>query len=126
VSDFPVERAREHIEALAAKHKITVYEIQRVWSSEAYIERRTVYVTDPTTPLRYMLALHEIGHIVDKVSAKVVFNHLAACEAAAWQWAYDNADDDLLACVTNRDWRLIARGWVSQLGPRSRQAAPSR
>jgi hypothetical protein len=126
---FPRDAARTHIEYLAARNGIKVYEINRMWDSEADIKLRTIYVADPITPLRYMVALHEIGHIVDKVSAGVVGKgrdyHAPACEAAAWSWAYDHADPELMKYVTPRMWRRIGRAWVTSLGKAARSAHPT-
>ena len=125
---FPYEAARAHVEYLAAINGVTVYEIKRMWDSESDIKLRTVYVADPKTPLSYMIALHEIGHIVDKVAAGVVGSgrdyHGPACEAAAWKWAYDNADPDLLAYVSPRHWRRIGRAWTTSLGKLARSVSP--
>jgi len=126
MTDFPVEEARSHVEALGNGHGITIIEIRQQWKCEADLHRRTIYITDPTTPLRYLLGLHEIGHIVDKVSAKVMFNHIPCCEAAAWAWAIENAAPELPEHVTNREWRLIGRAWVSQLHKAARVARPTR
>lgn len=118
--DFPAKRAYRHVEQLAAKHDIEIREISKQWNSEAWVEQRLICIAKPNTAIRYMIALHEIGHIVDKVSAHVLSDHDPGCEAAAWAWAYDNADPKLRAHVTERHWQRIGRAWVSSLGKRSR------
>jgi hypothetical protein len=120
-SGFPIEEARAHIERLAAANGITVYEINRMWDSEADIRLRTIYVADPTTPLRYMIALHEMGHIVDK-AARLLHDECnnPACEAAAWGWAYKAGNPAIMKFLTPRHWRRIGRAWVTNLGKAAR------
>jgi len=124
-SSFPKEDARAHIEQLADDHDITIVEIRRQWTGEADTKDRCIYIADPTSPVRYMIALHEIGHIVDK-AARILDDqgNGPACEGAAWGWAYDNALPALLKYLTPTHWRRIGTAWVTGLGKRARAASP--
>lgn len=84
--------------------------------SEAIAATRQVFITDPTTPMRYLVALHEFGHLVDKVSAHVLHaKNRPEREAAAWRWAVENAEHDLLAFMTPRLWAKVGACWVTSV-----------
>lgn len=115
MSGFPEGEARAHIERLSSRHHVDVRAVKKMWDSEALVSARTVVIPDPTTPMRYLIALHEFGHLLDKVSAMVVNHHEAACEAAAWAWAVDHARPALLAHLTARDWHRVGHAWATCL-----------
>lgn len=113
---FPVQEARAHIRALAARHDIVVHWIKDGWGeSEANVYTRQVWVPRPTTALRYAIALHEFGHILDKVSAKVVKAPSPECEAAAWRWAIAHMRPELRRELTVAHWRRIGNAWATSL-----------
>lgn len=112
---FPRADAEAHLRRLANRHGIEIVWVKWKWDSEATAWSKQVFIPKPTTPLCYMIGLHEFGHLVDKVSARVVVNHYPAAEAAAWEWAATHADKNLLTWVTNRDWVQIGRAWVTSV-----------
>lgn len=112
---FPRLEARSHLEALERKHGIEVRIVHDWRDGEANVTTRQIWVPDPTTPLRYMIALHEFGHVLDKISGKVMLHERPECEAAAWKWAIRHARPNLLDHLTTRDWNTIGRCWLTVL-----------
>jgi hypothetical protein len=104
------ERAAAHLLEVARQCRVTLVMARRRWSKfEAHPPSRQVWIGPPTTMMRYMAALHEIGHIMHRVGA---INSLVN-EAAAWEWAFNNADEALLATMTDSDRLDIAKAWGS-------------
>lgn len=114
---FPVDAARRHIEQLEQKHGIEVRLCSGPWDAEADSFAKMVWVPDPTTPLRYLVALHEFGHCVDKVSAKVMKGSKPEEEAAAWRWAVNEAIPALLEHMTPRQWTTVGKAWLTSVTP---------
>ena len=64
----------------------------------AMLTPRQVQVPKPTSPWRYLVGLHELGHVIcptargrDKDYEEAgKLPHTLACEAAAWGWAIEN------------------------------------
>lgn len=109
---FSAGAAWAHLDALGEEHHITVKACKiRAHQSEASIASRVVWVPSKLTPLRYLAALHELGHIVSDTSrrahyefahggrAPAVLDSAMACEAAAWGWAYEHRDRRLVPTV---------------------------
>lgn len=98
------EQQAEHIARLC-----TVYGIDmRAHSSggRACRRSRTIWIRPVRSDVTYIVALHELGHILAKQHHGRVTD-----EAAAWQWAMDNAYGD----VSDHAWRTAAkalRGYV--------------
>lgn len=95
-------RMREHVRDLAKDMDVTVVVVgdlgytRDVWGqalAHPFYEtrkRRVVLLSHrPVTPRTYMVAMHELGHCVagDGWSASTMLER----EAAAWEWALDNA-----------------------------------
>lgn len=95
-------RMREHVRDLARDMGVTVVHVgdlgnpRDVWGqaiAHPYREtrkRRVILLSHrPVTPMTYMVAMHELGHCV----AGDGWSHGAMLEreAAAWEWAIDNA-----------------------------------
>lgn len=119
MASFPKDEARAHIQRLERKHEIEVRIVKDKWDSEAHIQTRQVWIPDPTTPLKYLIALHEFGHILDKISAKVMRRSRAECEAAAWRWAIEHGRPELLDCLSPRDWLTVGKAWLTHVTKRS-------
>lgn len=112
---FPTARAAEHLQRLAVRHGIEIVWIKCQWDSEASAGTKQVFCARPTTALRYLIGLHELGHLCDKVAARVVVNHEAAAEAAAWAWAAKHAEKDMLALMTQHQWLQVGRAWLTNV-----------
>lgn len=112
---FPIPQARRHIERLERTHNIEARLITRMWNSEADSLTRQVWIPDPTTPLRYLIGLHEFGHVLDKVAGKVMKGSKPEEEAAAWRWAVANAEPDLMAFMSKRQWSTLANAWLTSV-----------
>jgi hypothetical protein len=93
---------REHVRDLAKELDVTVVYVgdlgrpRDVWGQaiqhpcyELKTERVVLLSHKPTTPMTYMVAMHELGHCEagDGWSAGTVLER----EAAAWEWAIVNA-----------------------------------
>lgn len=78
-----------------------------------------VWIPKPTTALKYLICLHEIGHIVDKVAARVLQFHGPEAEAAAWRWAVKAAHGDLLDHMTPAAWRKVGNAWITSVTRRA-------
>jgi hypothetical protein len=131
---FPTDLARAHIEALATKHRITLSWLTRGWlKAHAYPPLRTAIVPRVTSGLRYLVALHELGHVADR-GARYWQDHeagygLSVCEGYAWAWAAEHRSPDIP--VTQADWAeaaaLLAGYWAyggRAAGNREAEAEP--
>jgi hypothetical protein len=78
------EHLSSHIEVLCAKHSIRLE--FRHTGGRAWRKTRRVSVAPIRSAMTYAVALHEIGHIAGKSSARRLDR-----EAAAWKWARENA-----------------------------------
>lgn len=124
MSAWPTERAEAHISHLAAERDITI-----VWTEKppkAYTPHQLAWCNRPTTGRRYFLALHELGHCASSIAREWErsINDLTPegryadlmCEAAAWAWAAEMADPDLIEQITRRERTQVATaGWGSYL-----------
>lgn len=121
---WPTERATEHIEQLAGKRGIAIH-----WTEnppKAYSTHSVAWCNPPTTGARYLFALHEMGHCASKVARsweQKIDEKTAAgrhadvlCEAAAWAWAAEMADPEMVALIPKRERNQIAaKGFGSYL-----------
>lgn len=112
---FPRSHAEAHLRRLGSRHGIEIVWIKHQWAAEAEATTRQVFIPPPTTALRYLIGLHEFGHLVDKVSARVVVNHYPCAEAAAWSWAKEHADENLMSWMTEGMWRQVGIAWVTSV-----------
>jgi hypothetical protein len=81
-----VDQYALHIANLLATQSITVTWKPSGNSGRAWRKRKHVAIPAIKTAISYALALHEIGHILGKNPSTRLGR-----EAAAWQWALDNA-----------------------------------
>lgn len=108
--------AEKHLLALAREHKVMLHWRTRRWTKfEAHLNTRMVFVGKPTSAIRYLAALHEIGHIVSPVARSARRGHLLTEEAAAWDWALDNADPQLMPDDFGEIRRQVGRAWSTYL-----------
>lgn len=124
---WPTDKAKAHIERLAGVRDIAVH-----WHEKppyAYTPHRMIFVPPPTTGERYMACLHELGHCASRMALKweriiernrKVHEHWPPqleimMESAAWAWAAEMADPDLVAQISHRDRARIAGMWASYL-----------
>ena len=107
--------AQDHIEALAARHKVEV--IYGESPAESFPQYQVVHVRTPTTPSRYLEAMHELGHAIDKEALgwwrREGNEAELRMESAAWVWAALNADPALMGEASSRDWSYAASCWLS-------------
>lgn len=111
------EAAAEHLEALCRQHKIMLNWRKRgFFKYEAHVEARLVYIGRPQTVKDYLGCLHEVGHIVSRASvAAHKKDQTLTCEAAAWEWAFDNAKPKLLGRMNERLRNEIGAAWATYL-----------
>lgn len=118
---WPRKRAREHLESLAAKHDIVIHWITGDPIDPGYevaLSTRQVWVSKPTSLVRYLSALHEFGHVLDPHAFKAWHNpdvRDVVCEAHAWQWAIEHALPETLAHATPDEMVEIGFMWASYL-----------
>lgn len=113
---FSAKPAWDHIDRLAAEHGITVKLCGKILDAEAFIAAKVVLVPRRMTPVTYLVALHELGHIASAISRRshyewvrgcqqgAVWNDevAMACEAAAWGWAWGHVDKTVLPRITQK------------------------
>lgn len=116
---FPANEARAHIERLERVHDVEVRQVTDWKQAEANWRTRQVWIPDPTTAFKYAICLHEFGHVLDKISAKVMRAERPECEAAAWKWAIRHARPNLLDYMTTADWNRVGRAWLSHVTERA-------
>jgi hypothetical protein len=110
-----------HLRHLAETNRIRMHPTKRRWASEAHQHTRQVFVPRRMSEvIDYLVALHEFGHILSTLANRLVTNHtplerLAASEGAAWAWAVQNAEPELLEGATDKDWELIGSALVSHI-----------
>lgn len=112
------DRRREHIEKLARQHGIMVnWRTRGFRRYEAVVEYRSIWVGQPTSPAKYLGALHEMGHCVD-AHAAYARRHGSTLieEAAAWDWALRHADPALVGKVSEQLRNRIGTAWATYLG----------
>lgn len=109
--------ADKHLSSLAREHRILIQWRRRSWHHfEAHVGERMVFIGLPSSPIRYFSALHEMGHIASPVSAQLDQDgYRVAAEAAAWEWAFENAMPGSVAALTPDIRSRIADGWATYL-----------
>lgn len=108
-------RATAAVEQLARRHRVLIH-----WKhdsdGEAHIKTRQVWTKPPSTILKYLSALHELGHIVDRWSvAAHNRGDTLTCEAAAWEYALAAADPVLVPELTRKVRQKITSFWGSYI-----------
>jgi len=129
VSAFDALAASAHLQALADKHRIKMTYRQSGWQS--FPSTRQAWVPEPSTAKRYLVALHELGHIASATARRRGNQDYPALgvevlvEGAAWAWATAVADPTLLLGVTKREWSDVFSYFGSYLLYACMQAPPA-
>jgi hypothetical protein len=116
------EVAETHIQNLARRHKIHVRRTKDWMASEADHMTRQIFIPRVfKTGLDYLVALHEIGHLVDTHAEPISYfapgvGSALRDEAAAWAWAVEHARPEIVEAMTKTDWRRVGHCWVSSAG----------
>lgn len=115
---FPVDAARQQLESLADKHDVYVVWIQGYNKAVSFPEPRIAALPHPSDGTRYLVALHELGHVVDRRARR--WNDrddlygTAVCEGFAWAWAAKKADRSFP--LSQADWAragvLLSSYWA--------------
>jgi hypothetical protein len=87
--------------------------------AEAWVEERAVRVPAIRSGRDYLVALHELGHILSPHArglheAGVLYDEIS-CEGYAWAWAAAHAEPALAIAISAREWALAGKGFVSYL-----------
>jgi len=108
------EELAAHIRELAEEHSITVTYGGTWRTAECWPSDLAITTPEPVDPATYLVALHEIGHLVD-VNARAWSRRRGSgalkCEGMAWAWAAANCRFHLTA----RDWDIAGRCFRSYL-----------
>lgn len=111
--------ARVHIETIAGRAGIKVqWKNGRAWLYEAaaYEAAWMVVVPRPHNPAQYLVALHELGHLLGpiKSSGRQDLNtnttpgeYQFLCEASAWAWAVEHVHPDLEHRIDHKVFRSV-------------------
>jgi hypothetical protein len=116
------EVAEAHVKKLARRHQIRVRRTKNWINSEAdFVTRQIFCPAEFRTGLDYLIALHEIGHLMTPDAEPHIFYEPGIAsvlrdEAAAWGWALEHADPDLIEAMTKTDWRRVGHCWISHAG----------
>jgi hypothetical protein len=111
--------AKVHLSTLVNKHGIRVRWCNgRNWMSDAlaYHAAWQVTIPHPYTVRQYMVALHELGHLLGPIGPDArnalpatEGEHQLLWEASAWGWAVTNVHAGLYEAITPKVWdSLIA------------------
>lgn len=110
---------RAHVLQLAAKHRITLFWLNEWGHAESFPEGRYALVPEISSAADYLVALHELGHVVSQVARRLVRSSTVydyiTMEGAAWAWAAEHADPELTGLLTASDWRVLLKCWKSNL-----------
>lgn len=115
--------ANHHLNKLAYQHDIILRRVGEIdyqpdgsvlcdhIAPQAFLAARVVYVPIIRTALDYMVAMHEIGHIVrNREDTWEVVD-----EAMAWAWASMHALPEIVKRVTQAQWRWIGLAFTEYL-----------
>lgn len=101
------ERLTAHLEQLAAAGVIDIEWVAKLLDAEAYNDPRLVLIPRPTTTLRYLTGLHELGHLLhpgaDETWSDNDLGPMLTVEARAWAWAFEHALPEVLVKLGERE-----------------------
>lgn len=102
---------------LAHDHSVSI-----IWDGGEYAitDHRVVHISTPYNAAKYLVALHEFGHILSprarhfekrcsrpRTSSHAEYDDYALCEAAAWAWAARFCDDYLYEQISDKTWKQV-------------------
>ncbi len=107
-------RATAHVLAEARRLRVEVVWKDKESQWQSHESTRLVWVPYPTSGHRYMVALHELGHIASRVARRWGHRYSepggeSLVEGAAWAWAAMAADPDLVEHTADDDWAVVGR-----------------
>lgn len=116
---FDRAAARTHLRQLAAEMGVTIVWVSGYTLAEAWVDERTACLPRIRSGRDYLVALHELGHILSPhaaglVDAGVLYDEIS-CEGYAWAWAASHADPVIADSISARDWALAAKCFTSYL-----------
>lgn len=110
---FDLAAARAHVADLVARHRLMVATCSTVEGAESFPAVRAIRVPHVTNPRTYLVALHEIGHVLSRNARRLAtrfdFPGEFACEAWAWSWACEAVPPAIASTMTPRDWRNVGQ-----------------
>ena len=110
------EDRERHLIQVARENNIQVEWRRRTWMNyEAHLTTRMVFIGKPTSDIRYLAGLHEMGHILSPAARAAHRHHALTEEAAAWDWALDHADPRLMPDDYTEIRELVGKAWSSYL-----------
>ena len=104
---FPLQKARAHL--IEKANTWPIVWVDTVDECAADYDERVVYTVRPTTMAKYMVGLHEIGHLHHPHTAGLVN------EAQAWAWAAINSHPDFEPWRDYRLWRTLSSYFATHL-----------
>jgi hypothetical protein len=122
-------RAQIHFDALASRLRAEAHYTDKPEKWSAHEATRQVWVPRPTSGVRYMVCLHELGHIGSLTARRWVHRYQepgveVLVEGAAWSWATMMADPALSERLTARDWAEVGELMVSYMRWTAQQKIP--
>lgn len=130
--DWDADFAEDHLLDLADEH-----EVQIMWDDNpqhAYTTYRVVHISHPTDPVKYLIALHEFGHICSPRARLFErkfykdpreYDDYLLCESSAWAWAARFCHEGLYEEINGLSWKRVGALWATAL-PYTREVKISR
>lgn len=117
------ERAVQHVERLARRLGATIVFSTRACyyrddQVDAVVDYDTRRIDGPhiTSALEYLAILHELGHLTTGYTPDTpnYFGRKAIVdEGAAWAWAAERADPEIMAHMPASGWALVGAAFVT-------------
>lgn len=117
--------AEVHLRTLCRTHGIAIRYVRgRNWMhlSESSETARQVHIPHPNNARQYLVALHEIGHLLGPIGVSSRNDypdwgspmHHILCEASAWGWAVEHIHTDLDMSIGYVDFaKTLGRGLLT-------------
>jgi hypothetical protein len=116
---WPRKATRAHLHWLADQHDVEIDWITDKWEAACSVSARLVSVPRPLDASRYIVALHEFGHILHPKARRghkaKRFDEAMAVEAYAWAWAVEHVIPEARPFYAEREWRLMSQALCSHL-----------